>query len=220
MKKLGIIMMLALSSLSIKAEDDGVRDHIQYGFKIGANMSNVYSVSGQSFIADPKFGLAVGGFTSIPLGKLFAFHPEILFSQKGFNATGVLLGNPYTISNRLNYLDIPLMGEFRPADFLNILLGVQYSYLLSQKYSFDNGPTNVEQITLFKNENINRNTFSITGGADVNLMNIVLGVRLAWDMTSHNGDGTSVTPNYKNVWYQATIGYRFIHNHKQKSPKK
>ncbi|MBK7957911.1 MAG: hypothetical protein IPK03_07150 [Bacteroidetes bacterium] len=61
MKKLGIIMMLALSSLSIKAEDDGVRDHIQYGFKIGANMSNVYSVSGQSFIADPKFGLAVGG---------------------------------------------------------------------------------------------------------------------------------------------------------------
>lgn len=89
MKKLGIIMMLALSSLSIKAEDDGVRDHIQYGFKIGANMSNVYSVSGQSFIADPKFGLAVGGFTSIPLGKLFAFHPEILFSQKGFNATGV-----------------------------------------------------------------------------------------------------------------------------------
>jgi hypothetical protein len=34
-------------------------------------------------------------------------------------------------------------------------------------------------------------------------------LRGSWDLKNNNGDGTSTTPRYKNVWYQATVGYRF-----------
>jgi hypothetical protein len=37
----------------------------------------------------------------------------------------------------------------------------------------------------------------------------VLSARSGWDVQRNNGDGTSSIPRYKNVWFQATIGYRF-----------
>jgi len=46
------------------------------------------------------------------------------------------------------------------------------------------------------------------GGVDINLVNIVLGARVGLDMYNNNGDGTSTTPRYKNVWAQATVGFR------------
>jgi len=43
---------------------------------------------------------------------------------------------------------------------------------------------------------------------DINLNNIVIGARAGWDLFNNNGDGTSTTPRYKNVWAQATVGIR------------
>ncbi|MEI7597065.1 MAG: hypothetical protein WCK02_15060 [Bacteroidota bacterium] len=43
----------------------------------------------------------------------------------------------------------------------------------------------------------------------MNFTNIVFAARASWDIQKNNGDGTSVTPNYKNVWYQLMVGYRF-----------
>jgi hypothetical protein len=34
--------------------------------------------------------------------------------------------------------------------------------------------------------------------------NIVIGARAGWDLLNNKGDGTSTTPRYKNMWYQAT----------------
>jgi hypothetical protein len=61
----------------------------------------------------------------------------------------------------------------------------------------------------FTNDNLRKNTFSFIIGGDVNFENLVLGLRGSWDLKNNNGDGTSTTPRYKNVWYQATVGYRF-----------
>ena len=53
-----------------------------------------------------------------------------------------------------------------------------------------------EPDTSKKNENLNKNTLCLTGGADVNLGNIVLSGRLGWDMISNKGDGTSYNSDY------------------------
>ena len=67
----------------------------------------------------------------------------------------------------------------------------------------------MEQETEFENDNLRKNTLCFKGGVDINLKNIVLSARAGWDILKNNGSEASTTPRYKNVWYQATIGYRF-----------
>jgi hypothetical protein len=97
----------------------------------------------------------------------------------------------------------------KPVEFLTILAGPQYSYLKKQLDVFGNATTTVDQETQFQNDNIRKNTLCFTGGADLNLNHIVIGARLGWDLLNNNGNGTTSTPRYKNVWYQATVGFRF-----------
>jgi len=210
MKKTILLIAAVVSFTSnIIAQDDDSRTKPNFGLKGGVNYSNVYDEKGEAFQADPKFGLAAGAFVSIPLGKLFAIQPEILYSQKGFKATGVILGSTYKFTRTTNYIDVPILFAVRPVEFLSIVAGPQYSYLISKKDVFANASTSIAQEQEFENDNIRKNTFCITGGLDVNVGHFVYGARAGWDVQNNNGDGTVTTPRYKNVWYQATIGYRF-----------
>jgi len=184
------------------------RDNIILGAKLGANYSNVYDSEGQDFVADAKLGIVAGGFVTIPLSKLFAIQPEVLYSQKGFKGSGTLLGSSYSYTRTTDYLDIPLFAVIRPSEYFSILAGPQLSYLLSEKNDFS-GAINQSQEQAFNNDNIRKNTLCLIGGVDVNFDKLVLGLRAGWDLKTNNGDGTSDTPRYKNYWYQLTLGYKF-----------
>lgn len=192
---------------TIKAQSD-TRDQLHFGLKIGANLSNVYDSKSKDYDADAKFGLATGAFLSIPIGQFLGVQPEILFSQKGFKATGRALLGSYEFTRTTNYIDIPLLVAIKPVPSLTILAGPQYSYLIKQKDEVS-GPLSSIVEKEFKNDNIRKNTLCFTGGLDFNFETIVLGARVGWDLYNNNGDGSSTTPRYKNVWYQATIGFRF-----------
>ena len=187
----------------------GIAQEIHFGPKVGLNLSNVYDSEGEEFEADAKIGLAAGIFVSLPLGSLFGFHPEILFSQKGFKASGSILGSNYTFTRTLNYIDIPLLLAVKPSEMFTIVVGPQYSYLMSKKDVFKNSFLTTEQEEEFENDNLRKNTLCFLGGFDVNVSSIVIGARVGWDLYQNNGDGSSTTPRYKNVWYQATVGLRF-----------
>ncbi len=213
MKKI-TLLLVACTFLTINVQaQDSVSDNrskLKFGLKIGGNYSNVYDTEGNSFESDPKFGLVLGGFASIPLGKAVGLQPEFLFSQKGFKATGVLLGSTYDLTRTTNYLDIPLLLSIKPIPNLSILIGPEYSYLLKEKNEFKNGTTTILQEKEFDNENIRKNTLGFIVGADINIEKLVISGRLGWDMVKNNGDGTSTTPRYKNAWYQFTLGYLFM----------
>lgn len=185
------------------------RESIRFGLKIGTNYSNVYDAQGEQFNADSKFGFASGIFLSIPIGKYLGVQPEVLFSQKGFKAEGNLFATSYVITRTTNYIDVPLLIAFKPIRYLTLLAGPQYSYLISQKNKFENEQTTIEQEAAFDHENLRKNTFCFTGGFDININPLVVGGRLGWDLFKNNGDGTTTTPRYKNVWYQVTLGYQF-----------
>jgi hypothetical protein len=89
-----------------------------------------------------------------------------------------------------------------------IVAGPQYSYLISRKDVFTNEFVNVEVENEFNNETLRKNTICFLTGFDVNINRVVIGARAGWDLFQNNGDGTSQTPRYKNVWFQATIGFR------------
>lgn len=205
---LTVAIIFTANFINAQDVETDLRENFMFGLKVGANYSNVYDTKGEEFVAENKFGIATGAFISIPLGKYFGIQPEILLSQKGFKATGVFLGNPYEINRRTTYLDIPLYFAFKPSEFITLLAGPEFSYLLKQKDSFSNSVFTSEQEQEFNNDDIRRNTLSFILGGDVNIKAIVLSARAGWDIQNNNGDGTSETPRYKNLWYQLTIGFR------------
>lgn len=207
--KLITLLTCMLVINTINAQDSDSRDNIHIGIKAGANYSNIYDSEGEKYDADGKFGFAGGAFLSIPLGKLIGVQPEVLFSQKGFKATSSILDSDVRLTRTTNYIDIPIFLAIKPSRMLTLLVGPQYSYLMKQKDEFTNPITNVEVTQDFETDNIRKNTFCLVGGLDINLSNLVIGARVGMDLKNNNGDGTSTTPRYKNVWGQATLGLRF-----------
>lgn len=212
MKKLILVFVFATlmfgSAFAQKSNAD-FREKVSFGVKAGINISNVYDSQGEQFNADAKLGLAAGIFVALPIGKFIGVQPEILFSQKGYKGSGSLLGSNYSYTYTSNYIDVPLLFAIKPISLITILVGHQYSFLVKDSYKFDSALINIDQEHVFENDNIRKNTLSFLGGVDFNFKRIVIGTRVGWDIQANKGDGTSETPRYKNIWYQATIAFRF-----------
>ena len=213
MRKLILLALISIASFTVVKSQEGNSntglERLQIGIKAGTNYSNVYDVNGNQFAADYKFGFVAGAFLSIPIVKYLGLQPEVLFSQKGFTATGNILGSSYELTRTTNYIDIPLLIALKPIAWMTILAGPQYSYLMKQTDVFTNAILSSTQEQEFNNNNIRKNTMCFLGGIDFNSNRLVLGTRVGWDIQDNNGDGTSSNPRYKNVWYQATLGFRF-----------
>ncbi|GHN03078.1 hypothetical protein WSM22_45670 [Cytophagales bacterium WSM2-2] len=211
MKKLLLLSILAsFISIQCNAQNDpDYRKQLMFGLKAGVNSSNVYDSRGEAFVASSKTGFVGGAFLSIPIGQFLGIQPEVLYSQKGFQATGSFLGSPYNLTRTTSYIDVPLLITVKPANFMTLLAGPQFSYLLNQKDVLTNSSTSTQQQQEFKNDNIRKNILCFLGGIDFNFDHMVFGARAGWDLSNNNGDGTSTTPRYKNVWLQGTIGVRF-----------
>ena len=213
MKTKAIILagaLLATLNVLNAQEIEDPRTNIIFGAKAGLNISNVYDVKAQNFVADPKAGFAGGAFLGIPIGKYLGIQPEILFSQKGYQSSGTMLGEPYSDIRTTNFLDIPLQLQFKPFKMLTILGVIQYSYLLSQTDAYTFGSNSTAQEQQFKNDNVRRNIMGAVLGVDLNIKRFIFSAKYFLDLQNNAGDGTSSTPRYKNCWFQATVGFRII----------
>lgn len=205
MSILSVAFLLAGTTV---AQDD-LRERFTFGIKAGANMSNIWDTKSENFSADPKVGFAGGVFATIPLGRLLALQPEVMFSQKGYTASGQFLMTPYEMKRTSNYLDIPLLLAFRPAPFISILAGPQIGFQLSQKDKFTMGNFSSEDQQEFENDNWRKNMLGLHMGLDINIRHFVISPRAAIDFQHNKGDGTASDPRYKNFLVQLTLGYRF-----------
>lgn len=193
------------------SQETTFRDRFSFGLKVGLNVNSVYNEKAQDFSADPRVGFAGGGFISLPLGKLLALQPEILFSQKGIRGSGTILGAPYSWKRMVNYVDIPVLLAFRPAEFISIHAGPQFGFRVSQKDAFTFGNSSVTN-----EENFDKNTrtfmFGAQAGLEFYIKHFVLSPRVGLDFLNtkqENNSTTPVNPEYKNLTFQFTLGYRF-----------
>lgn len=205
---IGAIALMLGNTVIAQDSDTSPRETIQFGIKAGMNISNVWDERGQDFKADAKVGFAGGAFVGIPLGKFLGIQPEVLISQKGYKGSGTLLGTSYSNTRTTTYLDIPLQLQIKPADFLTIVAGPQFSYLLNQKDVYTFGTNSAAQETEFNNDNVRKNILGFVAGADIIIYHAVVSGRVGWDFQTNNGDGSSTTPRYKNQWLQLTIGFK------------
>ena len=178
------------------------REELKVGIKAGMNYSNVYSESGDDFVADGKAGFAGGVFVSIPLNQLIGIQPELMYTQKGFK--GDVLGIDYKAT--FNYLDLPVHLQIKPTENISILAGPQFSYLLSSKYEL--GSLSAVNEKDLEDDN-NRATVGISAGVDFTLQNFLISARGSWDLSKMNKDNSTSDINYKNQVLQVTLGYRF-----------
>jgi hypothetical protein len=201
------VFLLFVSSYLLAQESSlDNREKFKFGLKAGGNYSNVYNSKTDAFRADPKFGLAGGVFLILPIGKYFGIQPEVLISQKGFQGEGTILGSQYNFKRTSTYIDIPLQLALKPSEFITLIAGPQYSYLVKQKDVFTNTSFSYEQEQIFKNEDIRKNILGFVVGINLNLRGVILGSRLGWDIIENHGDGSYNTPQYKNTWFQVTLG--------------
>lgn len=205
----GMVAMFVLAIIIPANAQEDPRDDLKFGIKAGANLSNVWDEQGNDFRADSKFGFAAGAWLGIPIGTYLGFQPEVLLSQKGFEGRGSLLGTEYSFKRTTTYMDVPLQLQVKPATFLTIVGGPQYSFLLSENNSYSFGSNSIEQEQEFENDNIRRNILGFVIGADVIVQPFVFSGRVGWDVLDNHGDGTSSTPRYKNRWFQLTAGFQF-----------
>lgn len=211
-KAIIMIALVAFATTSLKAQTTTSTDNrgkLTFGVKVGTNYSNVYDSKGEDFVADGKFGLAAGAFVVVPLGKIFGIQPEVLYSQKGFKSTGTFLGTNYEMTRTTDFIDVPILISIKPVEYVSLLFGPQFSFLMKQTDDFTGGSLSSSQQDEFDNSNLRKNIFGLTGGVDFNIDHLVIGLRGGWDVKNNDGDGNSTTPRYKNMWYQATIGYKF-----------
>lgn len=210
MKTIKLLAVTAMMSFSCNlfAQEIALdnREEVKFGLKGGGNYSNVYNSKTDEFRADAKFGLAGGIFLSVPIGKYIGFQPEVLISQKGFQGEGAILGSKYNFKRTTTYIDVPLQIALKPSEFITIIAGPQYSYLIKQKDVFTNTSVSFEQEQEFANDNVRKNILGFVAGINLNLRGVILGTRVGWDITENHGDGNRNTPQYKNTWVQVTLG--------------
>jgi hypothetical protein len=206
---LGILISFGALAQEKQISPSGdTRENFKFGFKAGANLANVYDEQGQDFVAENKIGFVGGAFLSIPIGKFIGFQPEVLYSQKGFKATGTTILGKYDFERTSTFLDIPLQLQIKPIDGVTLLVGPQYSYLMETKNKF-NGSASSTQENGINNENYKKNIFGFVIGADFNVDMLVIGLKAGWDISKSDSDGNSSNPRYKNQILQLTLGYAF-----------
>lgn len=200
---------LFVFGMTIHAQTEDTRDRIQFGIKGGINNSNVWDEEGQDFTADSKNGFAGGAYLSIPIGTYLGIQPEVLYSQKGFQGYGRAFGTDYSYVRTTEHIDVPILIQFKPSQYITFLGGPTYSYLTRQTDVRKVGTFTQEEENEFNNDNLRKNTLGAVFGADININHFVIAPRVGWDFQTNNGDGTSSSPRYRNQWLQLAVGYRF-----------
>lgn len=130
-------MKKALFTLALLAGLSGAAhaQNVSLGVKAGGSYSSF--VGKQAPNEEYIFGFHAGGFANISISDLFAFQPEILYSQKGSNP------NLNDFKNRLHYVDVPLSFHVN-ADGLFFEAGPQVGFLIAAQQKAGNTSTDIK----------------------------------------------------------------------------
>jgi len=174
------------------------------GVEIGANVSNMVSSSYENYSTGSLAGLNTGLTFDLPIIYPLSFAPEVLYSQKGYEATTA----DGTFTQRTHFIDIPLLAKFRVGPVFNFYVGPQLSYLLSTTNTYDNGFV-ISSEQYYENNNGHKSFLDGVIGVSFDLNRSVdLHARYTIDLEKTDDYGNTYVPNYRNQVWQFGIGFR------------
>jgi len=182
--------------------DDFYRPRV--GIEAGLSIANTVDSYDANYSTDGILGFNAGLTATIPVVYPFSFQPEVLFSQKGYKA----YTTDGTFTQRNNYIDIPLLANFRLVRGFNFLVGPQINIPVSSTSTFDDGFT-VDRESYYDNSSNKSYVAGVIGlSVDLN-QNVDIHGRYVLDLSSNTYDINSPIPNYRNQVWQFGIGIKF-----------
>lgn len=162
--------------------------HAQVAVKAGVNFANMLFEEDDDNIEDlaedgsPK--LMLGAVFIIPVGKLLAIQPEVLYVRKGSERSFTTAAGKFTNDITYDYIDVPLLLRLSLGDTygesigLYLNAGVYGGYVLNGK-SVNETPLGNSEVdyTFDDQDNQQRVDFGLVGGAGLTLGNLFLELR-------------------------------------------
>lgn len=129
MKTSIITLILVLSSIfNINAQDNNA---LNTGIKLGYNLAAV-SFDGDTDTGQ-RHGFHAGFYSEAFVSKAVALQIELVYSQQGYE----LKDNSGTFTQKLNYINLPLLLKIYPSQNFFLEAGPQVGYAISHKEEFD-----------------------------------------------------------------------------------
>lgn len=229
MKKIFLLIAVVLAFAAEKATAQQ-QQPIRFGIKAGLNLSqwegetvnsaqSLIDFTNGSVSRKMREGFHVGGYVTIPVMPGFEIEPGLLYSQKGTkligtipNESGAVLNilNPRaTITNKAEYIDLPIMAKVYIGEGFHVFGGPQVSYLVSNKIKAEAGALgfNVLNREFDATEQFNEFDLGLAGG---------LGYRFANGFNMSASYDYGLQPIDKNGSFEtfnrtikASVGYTF-----------
>lgn len=131
MKKILLIVCLALMCQTMKAQDDADKKKMEqmFGISLGLTYANIV---GEHEDNDGLWGGQAGVYLALLKAKRYMITTYLLYTMMGAQLSGL-----YDYKYRLSYLVLPFMFQYMLASNLYLGAGLQPGILLSAKQKFD-----------------------------------------------------------------------------------
>jgi len=134
MKKLLLVAALAVFGLNtINAQN------VRFGAKAGVNFASLNGDDVDNI--DGRTSFHVGGVANIGITELFSIQPEVIYSSQGYSAD-----DDGDVTVNLDYINVPIMADFKLAEGLSLQGGAQVGFNISSKIDFDGDKDDIDGI--------------------------------------------------------------------------
>jgi hypothetical protein len=203
MTKNTLIFLLALVlglSTTAQAQYRGRGGNVSLGLKAGGSLTDFVGADVNT-VSDSRFGFHAGIFANIGFAKLFAFQPELLYSQKGAKVHG-----NHDAGTRFHYVDVPLAFHVNTDGFF-FEAGPQVGFLVAAKS--ESGSVSVDVKDRYKSVD-----FGYLAGLGYQLKHgLGVGLRYNGEFTNFYNSTTAgsvtVQPRGRNSAFQLYATYSF-----------
>ena len=197
MKKILVVAALMLSSVSTFAQHAVGSFNLQP--KVGVSIANLTELKD----TDPRVGVVAGVEGEYQASDIISVSAGVLYSMQGYKYEYNSGIQNYKSTNKLDYINVPIMANVYVTKGLAVKLGVQPGFKVS-------GSKNSELNTIFgsfggthdvKAKSVD---FSIPVGLSYEYNNFQLDARYNWGLTKAFENSKA-----KNSVFQITLGYKF-----------
>ena len=197
MKKILVVAALMLSSVSTFAQHAVGSFNLQP--KVGVSIANLTELKD----TDPRVGVVAGVEGEYQAIDIISVSAGVLYSMQGSKYEYELLNQKYKSTNKLDYINVPIMANVYVTKGLAVKLGVQPGFNVSS--------SNKQEVNTFagsgsstfdvKAKSVD---FSFPVGLSYEYSNFQLDARYNWGLTKAFENGKA-----KNSVFQITLGYKF-----------
>ena len=189
MKKILVVAALMLSSVSTFAQHAVGSFNLQP--KVGVSIANLTEFKG----TDPRVGVVAGVEGEYQASDIISVSAGVLYSMQGAKGN---IGNSNDATNRLDYINVPIIANVYVVKGLAVKLGVQPGFNVSNKIKKNN--LNAVDNSI-KAQSVD---VSIPVGLSYEYSNFQLDARYNWGVSK-----ALKWSDAKNSVFQITLGYKF-----------